>query len=86
MVNPLDFGSGNEGSSPSAATMGRSRHQRHGTYPRNAKHIPYGSERCSRGWGGETYSPKYGVWCDFVVNKKGERQKAKRLIKIDMPL
>ena len=61
--------------------MSRSYNQRHGCYPRKKKHLPYGSVRCANRYGGETYSPKYGEWCDFVISKSKERRKIKLLIK-----
>lgn len=52
---------------------------------RHRKHIPYGSQGYC-GYGGESYSRKYGEFITDVVDKSSYRQKIKRLlrkIKID---
>ncbi|MBP5723272.1 MAG: hypothetical protein J6X18_06840 [Bacteroidales bacterium] len=46
---------------------------------RKRKHIPYGSKGYC-GYGGETYSKKYGVFITDVVDKKAFRQKIRRLL------
>ena len=46
---------------------------------RYRKHIPYGSKgHC--GYGGETYSRKYGEFITDVVDKSSYRQKIRQLL------
>lgn len=47
---------------------------------RRRKHIPYGSKgHC--GYGGETYSKRYGEFIVDVVDKKSYRQRIKQMLK-----
>ena len=41
---------------------------------RHRKHVPYGSKGYC-GYGGESYSRKYGLFLDDVVDKRAFRQK-----------
>ena len=41
---------------------------------RHRKHVPYGSKGYC-GYGGESYSRKYGLFIDDVVDKRAFRQK-----------
>ncbi len=54
--------------------------KRHKNQNRHRKHIPYGSKGYC-GIGGETYSHKYGYIVDDIVDKKGYRQKIRKLLK-----